>query len=135
MAIDLGDNPVGSRPSTAQAAQMRTALGIGIIYNLGTVSASTLTPVLSNGSFQYGLITNNVEIQVPTDSTHIENNSITLSLLASGADRTIAFAAGILTPSESFITWPKTLTSGKSYVAKLIYTHGSWVLISLVGGY
>jgi hypothetical protein len=52
-----------------------------------------------------------------------------------GADDNLTLAAGIRTPSDSGITFPKVLTSGKTYVAQLEYLGSYWALVTLIGGY
>lgn len=123
-----GSNPLDD----TQKAQARLNIGLGTGFSLGTVSSNP-TPVLLNGTFQYGVVTANIEVQAPIAAT--DGSSITLSLKASGTDRNLSFATGVLKPSDSTSTWPKVMTNGKTYICKLLYTQGSWCLISLIGGY
>jgi hypothetical protein len=100
-------------------------------YNLGNVAGNvSLNRV--NGERQKASATGNVTIQVPAGGS--EDDLIRLKITASGADRTLAFHANIEIPSDSGISLPKTLTSGKTY--RLILAKGStkWALVSLVGG-
>ena len=43
--------------------------------------------------------------------------------------------SSIVVPSDSAITFPKTLTGGKLYVVQITYSGSFWMLTSLVGGY
>lgn len=50
-------------------------------------------------------------------------------------DKTLDFATEILKPTDSGLTLPKTMTSGKTYVVLMEYNGTAWMLVSLVGGY
>jgi hypothetical protein len=101
-------------------------------YNAGNITGNT-TFNFSNGSRQKSALTGNVTLLAPTNGA--EGNELRLRLTASGADRTLDFHAAILKPSDSAITLPKTLTSGKSYRVLLSHNGTAWELVSLVGGY
>jgi hypothetical protein len=55
-------------------------------------------------------------------------------ITASGADRDLTLATGIRVPSDSAITFPKTLTSGETYIVQLEYLGSFWMLTTIVGG-
>ena len=54
---------------------------------------------------------------------------------ASGGDRTLDFATAIKVPSDSALSLPKTMTSGKTYIVLMEHNGTNWMLVSLVGGY
>ena len=54
---------------------------------------------------------------------------------ASGADRSLDLDSAIRLPSDSALSLPKNMTSGKTYVAQFEYFGSFWGLTTLVGGY
>jgi hypothetical protein len=50
-------------------------------------------------------------------------------------DKTLDFDTAILKPTDSGLTLPKTMTSGKTYVVLMEFNGTAWMLVSLVGGY
>jgi hypothetical protein len=50
-------------------------------------------------------------------------------------DKTLDFATAILKPTDSGLSLPKTMTSGKTYIVLMEYNGTAWMLVSLVGGY
>ena len=43
--------------------------------------------------------------------------------------------SAIALPSDSLISFPKTLQANQTYIAQIIYVNGSWGLSTLIGGY
>ncbi|MEI6073580.1 MAG: hypothetical protein WCS31_17475 [Verrucomicrobiae bacterium] len=56
-------------------------------------------------------------------------------ITASGADRTFDMDSSIIPPSDSGLTLPKTLTSGKTYIVAFEYVVSQWGLSVVEGGY
>ena len=54
---------------------------------------------------------------------------------ASGADRSLDLDSAIRLPSDSALSLPKNMTSGKTYIAQFEYFGSFWGLTTLVGGY
>ena len=54
---------------------------------------------------------------------------------ASGADRSLNLDSAIRLPSDSALSLPKNMTSGKTYIAQFEYFGSFWGLTTLVGGY
>jgi hypothetical protein len=100
-------------------------------HNVGNVSGN-VTLNRANGEKQKAAATGNITIQVPTGGS--EDDLIRLKILASGANRNLAFHANIEIPSDAGIALPKTMEAGKTY--RLILAKGAtkWALVSLVGG-
>jgi hypothetical protein len=73
------------------------------------------------------------EVSVPS-GTPTAGDRVKLYITASGADRDLTFAAGIRIPSDSAVTFPKTLTSGETYIVQLEYLGSFWMLTTIVGG-
>lgn len=101
-------------------------------YNIGNV-VGNVTPNRNNGIFQKMALTSTIELYPPSNGS--EGKILKLWLTASGADRSFDLNAGIKIPSDSLITFPKTLTSGKLYIVLLQHNGTNWMLISCVGGY
>jgi hypothetical protein len=58
-----------------------------------------------------------------------------LWITANGADRSLTVTNAVKIPSDSALTWPKTLTSNLTYIVLLRCSGTNWWLTSLVGGY
>ena len=102
-------------------------------HDIGSLSGS-FTPDLNNGFFQKVQITGDSTIGVPTNGT--EGAKLELWITpSSAADRTVSLNAAIKIPSDSGITFPKTLTKDKTYIVLLKYNGTAWFLVSFVGGY
>jgi hypothetical protein len=56
-------------------------------------------------------------------------------VLPSGGNRSLDLDPEILRPSDSAVSFPKTLTSGKHYIVLFERGPSAWWLVSLVGGY
>ena len=100
-------------------------------YNAGNITG-TVTLSYSNGKFQKAALTGDITLNA---SNGVEGASLRLWLTASGADRNLSFNTAVKIPSDSGISLPKTLTSGKSYIVLLQNNGSSWWLTSLVGGF
>ena len=100
-------------------------------YAAGNITGAT-TFDRANGKLQKAALTGNVTLNAPSNGA--EGKTLKLWLTASGADRTLNLDAAIHIPSDSALSMPKTLTSGKRYVVLLDYDGTAWSLLSLVGG-
>jgi hypothetical protein len=101
-------------------------------YNSGNVSGLTAFNY-SNGKLQKAALTGAMTIDEPTNP--VEGARLELWLTASGANRSLDVDPAIVLPSESAVSFPKTLTSGQTYALMLRYNGSAWWLVSLVGGY
>lgn len=104
----------------------------GAPYNAGNISGAT-TLNFTNGAFQKAALTDATTLNAPSNGA--EGRRLELWLTASGADRALTLHGDIRLPSDSGLTFPKTLTSGKLYIALLRHNGSAWMLNSLVGGY
>ena len=95
-------------------------------------TSGTLTLDRNNGYYQKVSITGNVTLAVPING--VEGNELKLFITAGGA-YTLSFNASISIPSDSSLTLPKTLTSGKVYIVALHNFGAFWGLQTLIGGY
>jgi hypothetical protein len=74
----------------------------------------------------------NYELPNPTSGT-LRGQRLKYHIKPSaGIDLTIH--ASIAIPSDSAITFPKTLTSGETYVVSLEWIGSKWMLTTLIGG-
>lgn len=101
-------------------------------HDLGAISG-TVTPDLTNGSYQYCYLTANTTFVAPV--TGAEGDSLTVSINYAIDAYTLDFDSTIRRASDSAATFPKTLTVWKSYLFKLHFTGGVWCLVSLIGGF
>ena len=100
-------------------------------YAAGSITGAT-TLDFANGTKQNASATGNVTLNV---SNGADFDALDLFITASGAARTLSFNAAISLPSDSAISFPVTIDSGKGCRIKL-EKHGSkWTLVSLVKSY
>lgn len=104
----------------------------GTVYNAGNISGS-VTMNLDHGVLQSATITAPLTLTSPIGTLVLPGQYLTLWLTSSGT-QTLNLS-GILTPSDSGVVFPKTLTSGKLYIIRLVYNGAAWMLISTLGGY
>ena len=124
----------GDKPTQQEFADLIESLAaFSTPYNAGNLAGPTAALDYANGLFQKAALTGNVSLNVP--SSGVEGARLELWLTASGANRALDLNASIKTPTDSAISFPKTLTSGKSYDIVLRYNGSSWWLASLVGGF
>ena len=102
-------------------------------FNVGAMTGS-VTLDITDGAIQYGYLSGNTEIQVPT-GTAVECQSEIEFIIQWSSGLTLDFASGIKRASDSAAIFPKTLTAWKSYIFKLKFMGGCWCLVSLVGGF
>lgn len=112
--IDLGNAPTGTPPTDAEKRQIRKALGIDV-------------PTVTN-------FTTNYTLAAPTSGSPFDAGEKRLYHLKSTNGGSLSLS-GIAIPSDSAITFPKTLASGETYVAQVSYINSGWKLITFVGGY
>lgn len=99
-------------------------------YNAGTNSEVVVLD-RANGIFQMLSITNNVTLDAPLGGSI--GKELRLWLLTNNTNSLTM--TNISLPSDSGLTWPKTLVSNTLYVILLKHTGTKWMLNSLVGGY
>jgi hypothetical protein len=110
--IDLGDTPVGTPPTPEQRAQLRAAIegaALGVLTPDSPLSLS------------------------PTAGTYAVGDKQLFHITPSGAQD--LSLTDIVVPSDSAITFPKTLNDGELYIVQITYSGSFWMLTSLVGGY
>jgi len=73
------------------------------------------------------------ELPIPS-GTPVIGDKAKFYITASGANRSLTLAAGIRVPSDSGIIFPKTLTSGETYIVQIEYMGSFWMLTTVVGG-
>lgn len=117
--------------NTEQKAEQGGGSGPSAPYNAGNVSGDVVF-VVSDGEIQKASLTDSAVVQVPSGGS--EGSELELRLTASGANRNLSFNANIEIPSDSAVSFPKTLTSGKTYIVKLKRGATKWALVTLVGG-
>jgi len=103
-----------------------------IPYNAGNITGST-TLNTANGAFQKAALTGDVTLNAPTGGS--EGLKLELWLTPSGANRNLSLNVAILIPTDSAISFPKTLTSAKTYIVLFKHNGTAWMLASLIGGY
>ena len=103
-------------------------------YSFGVDMSGTVVLSLAHGPEQYGVATGNIVFGVPSGVPN-EASSIKIALLANGTGLTVDFDAAISKPSDSSMTWPRTMTADKTYIIRLDYANGEWCLVSIVGGF
>lgn len=106
-------------------------------YDAGSAITGDIAVDFNNGDFQKLTLTGATvarEFGIPTNG--VDGDNLTLRIKsAAGVERTLTMNAGIIIPSDSGISWPKTLEGGKMYLLRLHNMDTSWCLISFVGGY
>lgn len=103
-------------PSTSQKTTIR-----------GVIDAEKVVPItVVNAEAAY-------EVPVPS-GTPAAGDKAKFYITASGDNRDLTLATGIRVPSDSAITFPKTLTSGQTYIVQLEYLGSFWMLTTVVGG-
>jgi hypothetical protein len=113
------------------AAAGRAALDQALPYSITSFNGAT---DLANGTFQKGTVSAATTLGVPTNGT--EGARLELWLTCDGTNRALSKHANILLPSDSAISFPKTLTANKRYILLLKCVDASnWMLVSFVGGY
>jgi hypothetical protein len=81
------------------------------------------------------IVTAEAAYEVPVPSgTPAAGDKAKFYITASGDNRDLTLATGIRVPSDSAITFPKTLTSGQTYIVQLEYLGSFWMLTTVVGG-
>ena len=98
---------------------------------LGSISGA-VTLNRTSGQQQNATATGNVTVNVSNGS---DWNALDFWLIASGADRTLDMHAAIQKPSDSAISFPVTITSGKGCRVKFEKHGSTWMLVSLVKSY
>lgn len=105
-------------------------------------TSSDIGNFLASADKQAGV--DNLKINVPlTGSSSLTLNAPTGSFeegdrrqyfakSTSGGDLSLS---GITIPSDSLITFPKTLEANKTYIVQIVYVNGDWGLATVVGGY
>ena len=104
----------------------------GTPFNAGNVSGTHVFDHAS-GIVQKANVTGNLTIAPPNDAA--EGHRLELWLTASGADRTLSLNPAIDIPSDSGANFPKTMTSGLTYIIAFKHNGTVWELVSLVGGF
>jgi hypothetical protein len=102
--------------------------------NTGNISGSTVIDY-SIGNFQQVVLTDSSSLMPPINGTN--GARLELWLKATGSNQELSLDAAIVIPSDSSVSFPKTLTMDKTYIMLLRQaTDGStcW-LSSLVGGF
>ena len=89
---------------------------------------------LTNGTLQSGTIHSNGTLVAPIGGINGSQLEIWMTV-SGGSNQTLNFGSGILIPTDSALSLPKTLTLGKLYILKLWFNGTNWMLVSLVGGY
>lgn len=106
------------------------------VYNAGNVTGD-ITPDFANGDEQELVLTGATvarELNPPTNG--VANQYLTLYIKsATGVSRTLAMDAAIVIPSDSGVSFPKTLGDDEEYIVKLQFRGGAWRLVTLIGGY
>ena len=102
--------------------------------NTGNISGSTVIDY-SIGNFQQVVLTDSSSLMPPINGTI--GSRLELWLKATGSNQELSLDAAIVIPSDSAVSFPKTLTMDKTYIMLLRQaTDGStWWLSSLVGGF
>lgn len=132
--VDIADGLL----KTMDDAGNVTVLGGGgdsgdtVPFNAGNITGAT-TLDWANGEFQKAALTGNVTLNAPSNGA--EGSRLELWLTPSGANRTLSLHASILIPSDSGVSFPKTLTNGDLYIVTLRHNGTAWMLVTLVGGY
>lgn len=108
------------------------AVGGSTPYAAGNVTGATTLDV-ANGKFQVATVTGNLTLNPPANG--VEGSRLELWLTPSGANRNLSLHASILIPSDSAVSFPKTLTNGDLYIVTLRHNGTAWMLVTLVGGY
>ena len=105
-------------------------------YDAGTTTGDVDLDV-ENGFFQKITLTGaTVAREFNPPSNGVEGNWLTVLVTSvAGVSRTLALDAAIVVPSDSEITFPKTLDDGGTYVLRLYHNGTAWWLVTLVGGY
>lgn len=98
---------------------------------LGSISGA-VTLNRTSGQQQNGTATGNVTINV---SNGVDWDALDFWVIASGANRTLDLNAAIQKPSDSAISFPVTITSGKGCRVKFEKHGSTWMLVSLVKSY
>jgi hypothetical protein len=115
--LDLGNAPVGTPPTVEQQKQLRTSFDIQAEPILVTPTTPYSLTHPANGDYlgeKYELI--------------IKPNGVSV-------DFDIDSLSTILIPTDSGITFPKTLLADHSYFVMLRWDGNFWCLVSFVGGY
>jgi len=99
--------------------------------SLGNVTGATSISRAAGERFN-ATATGNVTLTLTGGSDYDELN---LWLIASGADRTLDLNAVLQKPSDSAISFPVTITSGKGCRVKFEKHGSTWMLVSLVKSY
>ena len=103
-------------PSDAQKLTIRGSINAS--------KAASVTPVTAVAAY---------ELPIPSGTPTLGDRA-KFYILASGADRDLTLAAGIRIPSDSGISFPKTLASGKTYIVQIEYMGSFWMLTTVIGG-
>ena len=95
-------------------------------------ASGTITPSYVDGGIQKMTVTANLTVNPP--SSPVESGKIEFWLTASST-YTIDLPATIKRPSDSAITFPKSLSAAKMYIMGMKYDGSSWLLTTFIGGY
>ena len=101
-------------------------------YDVGTTGGS-VTLDRANGITQKLTLNGAITLLPPANGSI--GKQLRLWIIVDGSARNLTMDAGILLPSDSALTWPKSLTASKLYTVLLQHNGSNWMLISLVGGY
>ena len=99
-------------------------------YDAGDISESFIAN-LTNGSSQYGIITNDTEIEVPINGN--EGSELTITFYAEGGTWHLYFHNGIQMSSTARALLPITLENDRSYVIKMGVAGFLWTLQEIYG--
>lgn len=115
MSFDIGNTPAAPAPTVAEQKQFRSAIGIQAEPSLQAPTTAYELPAPASGEylgqkFEYLIRPNGIAVD------------LTLNI-------------AIKTPSDSGLTFPKSLTADKGYFVLLRWDGFDWCLVSLVGGF
>lgn len=112
----------------------------GAPYNIGSGVTGNIEVNFGNGKFQKVTLSGSTLTRsiTPPPTSGAEGSFLSLRVTSNSLGsypRTLNMDTGIVIPSDSLLTLPKTLTAGKSYMAKMYYNGSNWELLSFIGGY
>lgn len=102
-----------------------------LIYNLGNITGA-VTLDRASGEKQNATAIGNLTLNLSNGS---DWDSLELFVTATGAARTLALNATVKVPSDSAISFPVTIDSGKGCRVKFEKHGATWMLVSLVKSY
>jgi hypothetical protein len=126
LAMDENDNPISLDINSLISTAVNPTP-----FNAGNITGATDLDRAA-GSKQTAAATGNVTLNVISG---VDFDSLDLFLTASGADRTINVDASVKIPSDTGLTLPSTITSGKGCRVRFEKHGADWCLVSLVKSY